>query len=177
MTPDGIPGWLSIAEADAVARASLQQHAFGVLFEVGTWCGRSPAMLAERLPDWKVMTFDAYADKPSDLDPEALAAEALARWPNVQRFTSWGGLLEGARFDVLLIDGAHTAEAVRRDLTLFALSLTRGGLLFVHRGDDTRRQMAIMDGVRQFLDANRKTNYIWAPAYEVGALKCYRRDR
>ena len=148
---DEIPGWFSNEEADAIARACPPE---GILVEIGTWMGRSTAMLAERLPNVRIFTVDSYPETAAARkyaqdgghptgDPAGHAAANLAAYPNVHRMLqnsieaakTWSGPC--VPVDVLFVDGEHQREQIENELRAWRLYVPAGGWIFLHDGKNS----------------------------------------
>ena len=177
--PETIPGWFRAADADPIAAGCRMIGATGTLLEIGTWCGRSTAMLAQRLPEWNIWTVDAYLrdavefwgrDLPNH--PQALAAENLAGIANVRRIVA--DSLDAPFYlprppDALFIDGDHTRERVALELRRFLPWLPAHAAVWIHDCD----WIGVLDGI----DDGMPSGWDRVPAYECEAqfLRCYRR--
>lgn len=179
MKPDDIPGWFRASEADAIAAGCRTVGGTGALVEIGTWCGKSTALLAERLPDWTIWTVDAYKRDAVEFwgdklltHPQALAATYLAGVPNVRRLVvdSLDALaLLPCVPNVLFIDGDHTRERVSLELRLYLPYLPANGLVWLHDCD--------WPGVLDALESDMPSEWCREPAFECleHYLWCYRR--
>lgn len=176
--PARIPGWFRRAEADKIA-AGCRSLRPGAFVEIGTWCGRSTAMLAALLPDWTIWTVDSYkrdavefwgADLPRH--PRALAAENLAGIPNVRRIVADSldaKLIADIYPDALLIDGDHTRERVALELRHWLPRFNpAAGFAWLHDRD--------WPGVRQGVKDGMAPEWRRVRRYEAGDLWCFGRQ-
>lgn len=141
-----IDGWLSGSEAAALY--DLAHDATGPIVEIGSWCGRSTAVLAlasmagNYQPVYAIDSFapvrETASGKMSPASSPALlranldsagvnglvhivakpSEEAVAEIPD--------------QIDVLFVDGAHDYESAKRDLELYLPKVRIGGRVAIH---------------------------------------------
>jgi hypothetical protein len=138
---DRIEGWLAPPAAALMdsllsAQDALQVAAQGML-EIGTWKGRSAALMARHLrPDEELLLVDAwlkadaigqgigmlFQDRPQPGRIKLLQGESLSLGKH---------LAPDRMYRYIHIDGEHTAAALRNDLVLACRHLAPGGLIVV----------------------------------------------
>lgn len=130
-----VPGWLR--PEDVLKLYELAYHATGPILEIGTYRGKSGALMAMALRD---------AGRPHllvsvDVDPTAApAAAAAASVRGVrERIVFVRGSAEalfaanpGFRPSLVFVDGDHSEAAVRRDLETLETRVPAGALLVLH---------------------------------------------
>lgn len=134
---DAIPGWMTDQEAEALYRAALRTDPDGVIVEVGSFCGRSLAVLAES--GRTVIAVDPLIEGASiaktpinDAVIDSLQTVVEA-YPNVtwQRCLSTDAKLPG-RVDMLHIDGCHKHPFPLNDFLHFQAALVDRAMLAWH---------------------------------------------
>ncbi|MHB8669970.1 MAG: class I SAM-dependent methyltransferase [Acidimicrobiales bacterium] len=138
---EAVPGWLQ--PEDSLKLYELAYFSHGPILEVGTYFGKSTAIIASALRDAR----SSASFLSLDIDGEALAAAAamLAQ----RRVDSHVQLVRGSldalfrvrpdlRPALVFLDGDHTFKGVRRDLAALHDRVPSGGLLLFHDYVDTR---------------------------------------
>lgn len=104
----------------------------GALLEIGTYDGVSAAVMASRRPDATVVSVDAFIGD---------SGTHIANWYANRRQNQallactsdvGMGLLSGARFDVVLVDGDHSEHGCRCDLLAAGARVKPDGWIVAH---------------------------------------------
>jgi predicted O-methyltransferase YrrM len=141
-----IPGWFNVDDCAHFSLLLAQQSMFGLrgdLLEIGSYHGRSTALLAARLQEGeRVVVCDAFESETEDSYAERPSPETLMR--NLRRVTP---SLEAARVEIhecfsndlelapdrqfrfIHIDGGHSREQALFDLELCSRHLLPGGTI------------------------------------------------
>lgn len=169
---DDVPGWMW--PEDAQKLYELAYFSRGSILEIGTWRGRSTAIMAGALRD-------AGRDAPSivSLDIDATALSLADEQLKQRGLRSHVQLIRGSaqayfkaqpdfRPTLTFVDGAHTLKGVQRDIRALAGHIPAGGLLFFH--DYVDKRYGIAEGVT--------TSWIndqcqFAGRFGCAALYCY----
>lgn len=139
----GIDGWL--APEDSLKLYELGYLAPGPFLEIGTYRGRSAAVITTALRDaGRAVEFYSLDIAGDDLE---LARATLAERGLGQHVTLvHGGVtaffraLPGFRPRFVFIDGDHSAKGVARDLAALETRVPQGGLLLFHDFRDARNE-------------------------------------
>jgi len=108
----------------------------GTFLEIGTWTGTTAAWLADRRPDINIVCVDTFGG-PS-CGNQATTNETILTWFKNRRpnMYLWVGELRtfpsGLIYDVILIDGDHSAEAVYADFRESYCRLAINGFILAH---------------------------------------------
>jgi predicted O-methyltransferase YrrM len=151
-------GFLPVAEAEALYDAAWAMAPYGVLLEVGTYCGKSATWLgaAARDRDGRVVTVDHHRGSEENqpgwewhdaslVDPEVGLMDTLPFFRHtmhaagledvvtavVGRSTTVSRLWS-TPLAMLFIDGGHTEEHAQTDYTSWSGFVMPGGVLAVH---------------------------------------------
>jgi predicted O-methyltransferase YrrM len=120
------------------------------LFEFGTWIGRSTLGFAQNFGRVVTIDFAPASDIKYNYKGHR-SGELVEGWSNVERiqadsleydFTHFKG-----SFDVVYVDGNHTAVGAAKDLETSKFILRNGGLIFVD--DYNNPTMGVTDAVNQ----------------------------
>lgn len=132
--PFDVPGWLSFPEGEALWKLARGKS----VLEIGSFCGRSTACLAQSAEH--VTTVDPHDGRTPPLcDSESILRDTLAKRELLHRvtirkatFAEWRASANGDRFGLIFIDGNHEADAVADDIRRALPLLAEGGLLAFH---------------------------------------------
>lgn len=130
-----VEGWLSFREGEQLRKLAAGKD----VLELGSWKGRSTVALAGVARS--VVAVDSFAGDehtgPADTHLEFL--QNLVAAGVRDRVEVWMGRIEdfadhlpSASFDLVFIDGTHTAEAVERDTKLALRCVRPGGFVAWH---------------------------------------------
>lgn len=120
-----IPGWTD--EPD-LTWLRIEARKRSRVVEIGTWLGKSAAVMAEAAPRTLIVTVDTFLGSPSELrtnhreaverDLYVEAVQNLAPYPNVvvMRCASIEAASLLSNVEMVFIDGEHTHTAVMSDL-------------------------------------------------------------
>lgn len=141
-----IEGWLSVPEASALYE--LAHEAKGPIVEIGSWKGRSTAVLAlasmegNYQPVYAVDAFSpvlqtATGNVTPASSPELLRANLDAAGVNglvniIAKSSQEAASEVPDSIDVLFVDGAHDYESAKRDLVLYLPKVRFGGRVAIH---------------------------------------------
>jgi len=137
-----VQGWLTDAEAEILLTLAAGCPPSGTIVEIGSWHGKSTIWIANgaRLVGGRVFAIDPHEGSFEDPTPHNLAimsanlagaGVADLVTPIVARSHDAVGRISG-RYDLLFIDGDHTAESVRCDLEDWLPNLKVGGFVALH---------------------------------------------
>lgn len=151
---DAIPGWMTAREAEALHCAACQTASDGTIVEVGSFCGRSLAVLAES--GREVIAIDplvagmSVAKTPIDEAVISNLSAVVAAYPNVtwQRCRSAESALP-QRVDMLHIDGCHKHPAPLDDFEHFEPAFVDGAIVAFH---DYGREAGVIEAVRTLIE-------------------------
>lgn len=168
-----IPGWMSQRELRWLAEQAQQA---AVIVEIGCSRGRSTRALGDHTAG-TVYSIDSWLDyplvRPAGYGAQAyqLAQQNLADLIAAGRVRLLRGaaedvvpeLLETLReqVDLVFIDGDHTYEAVRRDITLCRPLLRPGGVLSGHDYNDVPRHAGVRQAVDEAVAGVQVAGSIW----------------
>lgn len=180
-----VPGWFNVDDCGHFSLILSYQKFTGIrgdILEIGSYHGRSSAMLASCLAeDEKIVICDAfeadtedpYSNRPT---PDKLIRNILRVNKNLREdrivihkcLSNDLRLSNDEKFRFIHIDGGHAAEQVFSDLALCAPHLVPGGVIAV---DDYGHPKwpGVKDGTDEFL-ASRDGLYIFADLNRHGAL-------
>lgn len=147
---DGVDGWMSPDQAEALYTAAASCHSGDQIVEIGSFRGRSTIVLASAAPPGvSIVAIDPHAGNdrgPNELDGFAaeasqdhqiftanLAAAGVSDRVNHVRMMSdrAHSAVEG-EIAVLYIDGAHRYAPARRDIEQWGERVRPGGTLLIH---------------------------------------------
>lgn len=128
----GVPGWMSIEEIQCLQVAASRSK---VIVELGSWCGKSLAAIAEAAPDGaRIFSFDAHPVASQAVTAAAGGISAPQALDILRRVIEWlkkqgkqaafrssdaaeaGYEYRGPPVEFLFIDDDHTPEQVTKDL-------------------------------------------------------------
>ena len=143
--PIDIKGWLFPEEGRALAELSADK----TVLEIGSYCGLSTVCIGRTA---KAVTCVDYFDGRATPNQTNTFPSFQA---NCERYKVWDKItvmhpdaeLSGTEYDLVFIDGDHSAESVRRDIDKALSVLKPGGLLAFH---DYRRNPQEMGGDETF---------------------------
>lgn len=126
--PDDVDGWLTGEEGEALARLATGKR----VLEIGSYCGRSTICLAQTAES--VVSIDPHDGRgtPSPRPTREEFEANLERYGVADRVLSVDNPPAPALYDLIFIDGAHDAEAVREDVATARRLLAPGGLVAFH---------------------------------------------
>ena len=167
-----IPGWFTIDDCAHFYLALSMQSAYGIrgdLFEIGSYHGRSTALMAYCLQPGETIvicdafegdTTDSYQDKPT---PRQLTDNLLRVSPDLDLecvdihacLSSEVSFAETVRFRFVHIDGGHDRETALGDLILSSRHLLPGGIIVM---DDYQNEQwpGVTLAVDEFLAAHKE---------------------
>lgn len=146
----GVPGWLTDAQARCLWDAARQVRDGGRIVEIGSFRGRSTIVLASAAePGVEVVAIDPHGggDRgPQEITPDAARGEEdfAAFGANLQRagvegrvrhvrLSSQPALLElQGPIDLLYVDGAHRYRPASADIANWGVRVVPGGALLIH---------------------------------------------
>jgi predicted O-methyltransferase YrrM len=147
---DGVDGWMSPDQAEALYTAAAACHSGDQIVEIGSFRGRSTIVLASAAaPGVAVVAIDPHAGNdrgPNELDGYAAeasedhevftrnldAAGVTAQVRHVREMSDRAhGAVEG-EIAVLYIDGAHRYAPARQDIEQWGARVRPGGTLLIH---------------------------------------------
>jgi len=174
-----VEGWMSREELEWLAYQALTRRA---IVEIGSWKGRSTKALAAATPGF-VIAVDHWSGSPGDQtgdEAKRVGSEALesefrrnlsrlidsgkvipAVGDSAEIVTEVGRILasKGQLADMLFIDGSHSYDAVKRDISTYLPLVRAGGLVCGH--DYASSSLAVVKAVNESLGA---------PAYVHGSI-------
>ena len=147
---DGVDGWMSPDQAQALYTAAAACHAGDQIVEIGSFRGRSTIVLASAAPDGvAIVAIDPHAGNdrgPNEID--GFAAEASIdhevftanlidagvadRVRHVRAMSDTAHADVEGQIDVLYIDGAHRFAPARKDIRQWGARVRPGGTLLIH---------------------------------------------
>lgn len=161
-----IDGWLTVPEASALYE--LAHDSTGPIVEIGSWQGRSTAVLALASMEGNyqpVYAIDPFATVMTTAtgelveasSPEKLRANLDAAGVNglvhIVAKTSESAVEQvPSEIDVLFVDGAHDYESAKRDLQLYAPKVRIGGRVAIH--DCHEAEPGVVAAVDEVLSAD-----------------------
>jgi len=160
-----------------------------LLFEIGTYRGVTADFILELLPDCRVVSI-AYvlprlrflqkdynnAELSKEEVGSDVALERLARFDQLygdsHRLRSARLVKEFGPFDMVLIDGDHSREGVRKDTRLARELIAENGAICWH---DANPKEKFVD-VRAFLEQELPEHALATADEYVGGIACWRRE-
>lgn len=178
-----IPGWFHPLEAAMVVKAMADLGPTGRYAEVGTFCGRSAALVADAWPSWTIYTQDSYPAgylsqyrEQDELlkvaNPEEVAELVLSQRPNVRRMHRESHKPPNgvSDFRVVLIDAGHTKADVLMDARAWMPHAAHMCLMFFHDAKDPRFAADVQAGSTEALEPHGWKRHT---EYEFGTLWCW----
>jgi predicted O-methyltransferase YrrM len=186
VAPD-IEGWLTEAQAERLARAARDVGPGGRIVEIGSYRGRSTVVLAGAAPEGvEVVAIDPHLGR--DRAPQQKVEDAglgatdldafrtnLARAGVADRVRHLQRRSEEALGDLpgpvamLFVDGAHSLQLARLDISRWGERVQPGGLMLVH---DSFSSV----GVTLALAVTTMTDGRWRYLGRTGSLAAFRRE-
>lgn len=132
---EDVPGWLTQAEADALHALAYQRRAL----EIGSFCGRSSAAIGTAAAS--LMCVDPFDGRgtpfPQDTLPrfrDTMRKFNLTHRVNYTQATAeeWAALTAPRIFDLVFIDGDHTAASLASNLEAVHRLTYTGGIVALH---------------------------------------------
>jgi predicted O-methyltransferase YrrM len=128
-TPDGIGAWMSHKEINTL----MEEGKDKIYLEIGTYDGFSAHMMAKVAK--KVICIDPYDTAPGRLGQ----VMRNTIYPNIEKLVNITEYSQCAEWifkdnlvDVLVIDGDHHVEAVKRDYAMYRRLVKVGGIIAFH---------------------------------------------
>jgi predicted O-methyltransferase YrrM len=183
----GVPGWLTDAQARCLWDAAREVRDGGRIVEIGSFRGRSTIVLALAAePGVEVVAIDPHGggDRgPQEITPDAARGEEdLAAFrANLERagvagrvrhvrLRSQSALLElQGTIELLYVDGAHRYRPASADIANWGVRVTPGGALLIH---DSFNAIGVMLAQLRLLVFSRG----WRYRGRHGSLAVYRRE-
>lgn len=143
--PGEIDGWLSSVEGVGLAKLAMGKR----VLEIGSYCGRSTICMAQTAAT--VVAVDPHDGRATTESRNTLTAflHNLAKYKAtnviVEKATAqdFAASYDGAKFDLIFVDGAHDEESVQADIEVATRLLADGGLIAFH---DYRKSPGEHDG-------------------------------
>jgi predicted O-methyltransferase YrrM len=167
-----IEGWMTTNELYWLAE---QAATCKTIVEIGSWKGRSTRALADNTPGtvYAVDTWagsDGLAELLKDKPEGWVKGEFLKNMAGLQnveavQMTSMEAAAlfqgQGRRFDMVFIDGDHSYESVKADITAWRALLVEGGLISGHDYSWTGVIQAVDELLPNRKTGDLKMNWIW----------------
>lgn len=184
---DGIDGWLSLDQVQALYEGATGCPAEGRIVEIGSFRGRSTIVLASAAPaDAEIVAIDPHAGNdrgPQEIDgyEDAASEDRRAFERNLHTAGVGDRVRHIAKFsddahddvdgpiDVLFIDGAHRFGPARRDIRAWGARVVDGGTLAIH---DSFSSIGVTAAIAVELVPGRRFRYVG----RARSLAIYRAD-
>lgn len=177
-----IDGWLTASEASQLY--DIAKNATGPIVEIGSWHGRSTAVLAHgsmagnRQPVYAIDHFKGSDDSLVQEQMQAGNRPSEAKLRSNLSACGCNGLVNVLAMDtekasehvasagMLFVDGAHDFPSVSSDLQLYLPKIKRGGVVALHNSDEP----GVADAIEQEIGRDD-----WIRRYQTDTMLCFSR--
>lgn len=172
---DGVDGWMSPDQAEALYKAAAACHAGDQIVEIGSFRGRSTIVLASAAaPGVSVIAIDPHAGNdrgPNELDgfveqasvdhevftANLIDAGVADRVRHVRQMSDAAHTDVEGEIAVLYIDGAHRFAPARLDIEQWGARVRPGGTLLIH---DSFSSVGVTGAIVAELMFGRRFRYV-----------------
>lgn len=168
-----IMGWMSMEELSLLAEISNELKDNSIIYEIGSFCGRSARVLADNAPnDCKIYCIDPWEFKIPTVDGKSILIDKttynhfcfnlndhITSTKIIPIISKWEDYTPLEKADFIFIDGNHTYEATKCDILKALTYINHDGIIAGHDYDTFE---SVNRAVNEFFLGNiRVKDTIW----------------